>query len=116
MPIGFISAQLEPQRQLPTGQVTFLLTDIEGSTELLARLGDGYAGLLADVRRRVRAAVRGAGGHEVSPAATTCSRCSSSAPAALEAALAIQRAMRDGGWPDGRTCGCGSACTAAARR
>jgi len=40
MPIGFISAQLQPQRRLPTGQVTFLLTDIEGSTELLGRLDD----------------------------------------------------------------------------
>ena len=41
MPIGFISAQLQPQRKLPTGQVTFLLTDIERSTELLAHLDDG---------------------------------------------------------------------------
>src|SRR5438093_7359100 len=38
MPIGFISAQLRPQRRLPSGHLTFLLTDIEGSTELLARL------------------------------------------------------------------------------
>src|ERR687893_2757918 len=64
MPIGFISAQLEPQRKFPRGQVTFLLTDIECSTELLARLGDRYAELLADVRRRVRAAARSAGGHQ----------------------------------------------------
>ena len=35
MPIGFISSQLQPQRKLPKGQITFLLTDIEGSTELL---------------------------------------------------------------------------------
>src|SRR4029453_14347460 len=62
MPIGFISSQLEPQRRLPKGQVTFLLTDIERSTELLGRLEDGYAALLADVRRLVRAAVRQAGG------------------------------------------------------
>src|SRR5215210_1669150 len=47
MPIGFISAQLKPVRRLPTGHLTFLLTDIEGSTELLARLGDGYAAVLA---------------------------------------------------------------------
>src|SRR5688572_4714712 len=57
MPIGFISAQLQPQRRLPKGQVTFLLADIEGSTELLRRLGDGYAPVLADVRRRAGAAV-----------------------------------------------------------
>src|SRR5919108_368533 len=40
MPIGFINAQLRPDRRLPTGQVTFLLTDIEASTQLLARLDD----------------------------------------------------------------------------
>ena len=66
MPIGFISAQLQPQLKLPRGRLTFLLTDIEGSTELLGRLGDRYASLLADVRRVVRTAVRAAGGHVVS--------------------------------------------------
>src|SRR5215216_4084764 len=66
MPIGFIRAQVEPQRKLPNGHVTFLLTDIEGSTELLGRLDDQYAPVLADVRRRVGAAVRHAGGREVS--------------------------------------------------
>jgi hypothetical protein len=65
MPIGFISAQLQPRRNLPRGHVTFLLIDLEGSTELLARLEDRYASLIAAVRRRVRAAVGRAGGHEV---------------------------------------------------
>src|SRR5919198_1843123 len=37
MPIGFVSAQLQPQRKFPKGNVTFLLTDVEGSTELLGR-------------------------------------------------------------------------------
>src|ERR671925_635595 len=46
MPIGFLNAQLQPQRKLPTGHVTFLLSDIEGSTGLLARLGEDYASLL----------------------------------------------------------------------
>ena len=67
MPIGFISAQLQPQLKLPKGLVTFLLTDIEGSTELLGRLNDQYALLLGDVRRRVRAAVRQAAGRGVRP-------------------------------------------------
>ena len=39
--------------QGPKGTVTFLLTDIERSTELLAALGDGYARLLADIRKLV---------------------------------------------------------------
>jgi class 3 adenylate cyclase len=101
MPIGFISAQLQPQHKLPTGQVTFLLTDLEGSTELLARLEDRYAGLLADVRRRVRTSVRSTGGHEVSARGDDVFVVFESAPAALDAALAIQRAMRAGGWPGG---------------
>jgi class 3 adenylate cyclase len=94
MPIGFISAQLEPQRKLPKGLVTFLLTDIEGSTELLGRLGDRYAALLTDVRRLVRAAVRHAGGHEVSARGDDVFAVFEQAPAALDAAVAIQRTMR----------------------
>jgi class 3 adenylate cyclase len=101
MPIGFISAQLEPQRKLPTGQVTFLLADLEGSTELLARLGDDYARLLSDVRRLVRAAVRSAGGREVSARGDDFFAVFDLPPAALEAALAVQRAMRAGDWPGG---------------
>jgi class 3 adenylate cyclase len=101
MPIGFISAQLQPQLKLPKGQVTFLLTDIEGSTELLWRLNDQYAPLLVDVRRRVRAAVRHAGGHEVSARGDDLFAVFDRAPAALEAALAIQRAMHSGAWPGG---------------
>jgi class 3 adenylate cyclase len=101
MPVGFISAQLQPQRKLPKGDVTFLLVDIERSTELLARLGDQYAPLLADVRRRVRAAVRQAGGREVSARGDDVFVAFAGAPAALEAAVGIQRRMGAGGWPGG---------------
>jgi class 3 adenylate cyclase len=101
MPIGFISSQLRAQRKLPTGQVTFLLADIEGSTQLLSRLDDRYAPLLADVRRRVRSAVRDAGGHEVDVRGDDHFAVFEHAPAALEAALAIQRAMNAGVGPDG---------------
>jgi class 3 adenylate cyclase len=101
MPIGFISAQLQPERRLPKGQVTFLLTDIEGSTELLGRLDEQYAPLLADVRRLVRAAVRRAGGLEVSARGDDVFAVFERAPAALEGALAIQRGMRTGAWPEG---------------
>jgi class 3 adenylate cyclase len=100
MPIGFVSAQLEPQRRLPRGDVTFLLTDIESSTELLGRLGDRYAPLLSDIRRLVRAAVRSAGGHQVSARGDDVVAAFGRASAALEAALAIQRALRAREWPD----------------
>jgi class 3 adenylate cyclase len=101
MPIGFISAQLQPQRKLPTGYVTFLLTDIEGSTELLGRLEDGYAPLLAEVRRRVRKAIRQSGGHEVSARGDDQFAVFERAEDAVAGALAIQRAMQSGGWPGG---------------
>jgi len=99
MPIGFISAQLQPQRKFPTGDVTFLLADIEGSTELLARLDDQYARLLGDVRRVVRAAVRQAGGHVVSARGDDVFAVFERAPPALDGALAVQRAMEAGPWP-----------------
>jgi class 3 adenylate cyclase len=101
MPIGFISSQLQPQRKLPKGHLTFLLTDIEGSTELLGRLDDQYASLLAEVRRRVRAALRSAGGREVSARGDDVFAVFERAPAALEAALAVQRAIQAGAWPGG---------------
>jgi class 3 adenylate cyclase len=100
MPIGFISSQLQPQRTLPRGDVTFLLTDIERSTELLARLDDDYALVLAEVRRRVRAEVRRAAGREVSARGDDVFAVFERAPAALEAALEIQRQMAAGGWPE----------------
>src|ERR1044071_874296 len=67
VPIGFIDGQLRSQgpASLPTGAVTFLVTDIQDSTGLVHQLGDAYAHLLADVRRILRGAVRRSGGREV---------------------------------------------------
>lgn len=54
------------QLPLPTGDVTFLLTDIEGSTALFRRLGDdGYGTALADHHRIIRDALSTHGGAEV---------------------------------------------------
>src|SRR3954471_14094785 len=100
VPIGFVSAQLQPQRKLPKGHVTFLLTDVEGSTDLLARLDDRYPKLISAVRRAMRQAVRQAGGREVDARADELFAVFEQAPAALAAALAIQRAMHAGPWPD----------------
>ena len=52
-------------RDLPSGTVTFLFTDVEGSTRLLDELGDGYAGALAGHRRGLREAFERHGGVEV---------------------------------------------------
>jgi len=51
--------------ELPTGTVTFLFTDIEGSTKLLHELGDDYADALAEHRRVLREAFDRHGGVEV---------------------------------------------------
>jgi predicted ATPase/class 3 adenylate cyclase len=54
------------RRDLPTGTVTFLFTDIEGSTRLLHSLGpDAYATALAEHRRMLRKAFAAQGGVEV---------------------------------------------------
>jgi class 3 adenylate cyclase len=103
-PIGFVSSQLQPERKLPTGQVTFLLGDIEGSTELLGRLGDSYSRVLADVRKLVRAAMRPARGHLVSARGDDVFAVFDEPPAALEAALAIQRSLQAHDWPAGTQC------------
>jgi len=52
-------------RALPTGTVTFLFTDVEGSTRLLHELGDAYADVLAEHRRLLRQAFSAEGGVEV---------------------------------------------------
>jgi len=101
VPIGFIDGQLKHSTAaaLPTGAVTFLLTDIQDSTGLVRQLGDGYAHLLADVRRILRGAVRKAGGLEVDARADELFAVFKHAPAAVQAALAIQRGVRDHAWP-----------------
>jgi class 3 adenylate cyclase len=54
------------REDLPTGEVTFLFTDVEGSTRLLHELGpEDYAEALADHRRLLRAAYVAHGGVEV---------------------------------------------------
>lgn len=103
LPIGFITRQLRAKAApaLPSGSVTFLLADVEGSTAHLRRLGDRYASLLADLRRLLRAAIRRAGGSEVDSRGDELFAVFKDGPSALEASLAIQRAMRDHGWQDG---------------
>jgi class 3 adenylate cyclase len=51
--------------ELPSGAVTFLFSDIEGSTRLVKTLRERYARVLAEHRRLVRTALAGHGGYEV---------------------------------------------------
>jgi class 3 adenylate cyclase len=98
-PIGFVSAQLQPQRRLPRGHVTFLLSDLERSTELLSQLGDGYPKVASTVRRIMRGAIRAAGGHEVDARGDEFFAAFAEAPNAVRAAVAIQRALAAEPWP-----------------
>lgn len=52
-------------QSLPSGTVTFVFTDIEGSTELLKQLGSGYGRVLATHRRIVRETFQAANGIEI---------------------------------------------------
>lgn len=101
VPLGFIDHQLRPGRRLPTGTVTLLFADIEGSTQLLARLGDRYSPLLTAVRRTIRTAVRRSAGHEVDARADEYLAAFGAAPGAVAAAIEAQRALADGSWPKG---------------
>jgi class 3 adenylate cyclase len=98
---GQVEAQVSEVRSLPTGSVTFLLTDIEGSTDLLQRLGDRYAALLAEIRAIIRGSVSRAEGREVDARADEFFAVFDRAPRALEAALSIERTVQGRAWPDG---------------
>lgn len=86
---------------LPRGTVTFLFTDIEGSTSLVQRLGDGYGRLLGDHRHLLRVAVEDAGGVEVDCRADEFFGGFSGAQDAVRAAVSAQRALKLHRWPDG---------------
>ena len=97
---GQIQATSTDATALPTGFVTLLMTDIEGSTALLRRLGDRYGALLNDVRSLLRRAVLRAGGREIDARADEYFAVFEQAEAAVAAAVAIQRAVGAHGWPD----------------
>jgi class 3 adenylate cyclase len=98
---GRLRREVADVRGLPSGRVTFLLTDIEGSTDLLHRLGDRWAPVLAEQRGLVAAIVRRGRGHEVDARADEYFAVFEEAADAIASALAIQRRMRSHAWPDG---------------
>ena len=86
---------------LPTGTVTFLFSDVEGSTQLVQTAGPHYSRLLADVRRLLRAEIAAHGGIEVDATGDELSAVFEEANPALRAALAGQARIRDFSWPEG---------------
>jgi len=97
---GQIQATSTDAAALPSGFVTLLMTDIEGSTGLLRRLGDRYGDLLNDVRGILRTAVLRAGGREIDARADEYFAVFEQATAAVAAAVAAQRAVGKRRWPD----------------
>ena len=86
---------------LPGGSVTFLFTDIEGSTRLVKALRERYAQVLAEHRRLVRAAIAAHGGHEVDTQGDAFFVAFGGATQAVLCALDIQRALAAHHWPGG---------------
>jgi predicted ATPase/class 3 adenylate cyclase len=87
--------------RLPTGTVTFLFTDIEGSTRLADRLGDRYGEVLVEQRRVLQSAFAQAGGHEVDTQGDSAFVVFLRAKDAVEAAVAVQRELAAHPWPAG---------------
>jgi YVTN family beta-propeller protein len=84
------------------GTVTFVFTDIEGSTRLLKQLGrERYGDLLAQQQALVREAVAAHGGEEIDTQGDSFFIAFRSASSAVSAAVAIQRVLVEQEWPDG---------------
>jgi class 3 adenylate cyclase len=87
---------------LPSGTVTFVFSDIEGSTALLKRLGDdGYAELLKTHRRLVRETFADYHGQEIDTQGDAFFYSFTRAREAVAAAVAVQRAHHEQAWPEG---------------
>jgi class 3 adenylate cyclase len=84
---------------LPGGTVTFLFTDIEGSTRLLQELGDDYGQVVADHRRLLREVFQAAGGNEVDTQGDAFFYSFPRARDAVRAAVEGQRALSAHEWP-----------------
>jgi predicted ATPase/class 3 adenylate cyclase len=85
--------------ELPSGTVTLLFTDIEGSTILAERLADRWPGLLGEHNRILREAFAAHGGIELGAEGDALFVAFTSAAEAATAAAAAQRALATHGWP-----------------
>ncbi len=84
----------------PSGVVTFLFTDIVGSTRLLQQLGDRYASVLAEHQRHIRAALQAHHGVELGTEGDAFFVVFQQASDALAAAIEAQRALLAHAWPE----------------
>ncbi len=89
--------------RLPTGTVTFLFTDIEDSTPLVAALGEAYGPVLETHAEIIRAAIADHQGTDVSSEGDALFAVFPSALDAVRTAADAQRALASHPWPDGAT-------------
>ncbi len=87
--------------ELPSGTVTFLFTDIEGSTQLVKQLGPRYGEMLADHQRILRAAFAAHSGREVDTQGDSFFVAFRTGKNAVAAAVGAQRDLAAHPWPDG---------------
>jgi peptide/nickel transport system substrate-binding protein len=90
-----------PPVEFPSGTVTLLFTDIEGSTRLLKQLRDRYGDVLADHRRLLREAVAAHDGREIDTQGDAFFVAFRRARDAVAAAVEAQQAIGGHAWPDG---------------
>jgi class 3 adenylate cyclase len=90
----------DPKERLPTGTVTFLFSDIEGSTRLLQQLGEEYAGLVEDHARILRSVTADLGGTEVGTEGDSFFAVFPNPARAVEAASRIQRSLTEHPFPE----------------
>src|ERR1700747_3500068 len=87
--------------ELPVGTVTFLFTDIEGSTRLLKQLRERYGEALEEHQRVLREAFAAHGGHEIDTQGDSFFVAFRRAKDAVAAAVEGQRRLAGSDWPDG---------------
>jgi len=85
---------------LPTGTVTFFFSDIEGSTRLIQRLGEGYPQVLLAHHTVLRQALAANGGHELRTEGDSFFIVFDSALQACAGAAAAQMALQSHQWPE----------------
>lgn len=88
---------------VPSGTVTFLFTDIEGSTKLLERLRDQYAIVLDEQRQILRAAFAKWNGHEIDTQGDSFFVAFTRATDAVNSVMEAQRTITEHVWPQGMT-------------
>jgi class 3 adenylate cyclase len=112
VPVGFITGQLESEREvgrrrarqpvpLPSGFVTMLMTDVEGSTALVERLGARYRTVIDRLWAMLTKAATTRGGKVVETRADEFFAVFEQPSAALDAAIAVQRELQERTWPEG---------------